>query len=187
MEPTRARCPSFQIWFCHPTVHVLISRHWRRSNASRPLKRDPSHTFSISLNMDMVSTDERVDQWQVRSDTHGHNVVVVFEATRAFARNINTAAIELEDTIDVESLPGINPFSFAEIGFACGWPLKSLYKIIEEYFASYYFKVRFISHVEKHPGIDNSFRFSHSRTMVRILPRVSSSRTSALSIAGKPG
>lgn len=137
--------------------------------------------------MDMVSTDERVDQWQVKSDTHGHNVVVVFEATRALARNINTAAIELEDTIDVESLPGITPFSFAEIGFACGWPLKPLYKTIEEYFASYYFKVRFISRVEKHPGAEVLFRFSLSRTMVRTVPRVLSSRTSALSIAGKPG
>ena len=98
--------------------------------------------------MDMGSTDERVDQWQVNSDTHGHNVVVVFKATKALAQNINTAAIELENTIDIESLPGITPFSFAEIGFACGWPLKPLYKIIEEYFASYYFKVRFISRVE---------------------------------------
>ena len=107
--------------------------------------------------MDMVPSNEGVDWWQVKSDTHGHNVVVVFEATKALAQNINTAAIELKDTMDVESLPGITPFSFAEISFACAWPLIPLLKIVEEYFASYYFKVRFPFIVEKHPGTNDIF------------------------------
>ena len=105
--------------------------------------------------MDMVPSNEGVDQWQVKSDTHGHNVVVIFEATKALAQNINTAVIELKDTIDVESLPGITAFSFAEIGFACAWPLIPLIKIVEEYFASYYFRVRVPFIVEKHRRTDD--------------------------------
>ena len=132
----------------------------------------------------MVSTNQRVDQWQVNSDTHGHNVVVVFEPTAALAQNINTAVIELEQSIDVESLADITPFSFAKFGLECAWAIN---KIIEEYFASYYFKVRVSFRIKTHPSTENLFRYSHGRTMVRILPRVSFSRTSALLIAGKPG
>ena len=132
----------------------------------------------------MVSANQRVDQWQVNSDTHGHNVVVAFEPTKALAQNINTAVMHLEHNIEVESLSNITPFSFAEFGLACTWAIN---KIVEEYFASYYFKVRVPFRVEKHPGTDHLFRYSHGRTMVRILPRVSFSRTSALLIAGKPG
>ena len=94
------------------------------------------------------------------SDTHGHNVVVVFEATKALAQNINIAVIELKDTVDVESLPDITPFSLVEFGFACAWPLT---KTVEEYFSSYYFKVRFLFREEKHRGIDNIIQiFSRS-------------------------
>ena len=101
----------------------------------------------------MASTNQRVDQWQVNSDTHGHNVVVVFEPTTALTQNINTAVIELEHNIDVESLSNITPFSLVEFGLACAWAVN---KIVEEYFASYYFKVRVPSRVEKHPGTDDA-------------------------------
>ncbi len=102
--------------------------------------------------MDTVSNNQQVDQWQVNSDTHGHNVVIVFESTKALAQNINTAVIELEHNIDVESLSNITPFSFAEFGLACA---RAINKIVEEYFASYYFKVRVPFRVDRHPGTDD--------------------------------
>ena len=132
----------------------------------------------------MVSTNQRADQWQVDSDTHGHNVVVVFEPTTALAQNINTAVIELEQSIDIKSLADITPFSFAKLGSECAWAIN---KVVEEYFASYYFKVRVSFRIKTQQSTENLFRYSHGRTMVRILPRVSFSRTSALLIAGKPG
>ena len=98
----------------------------------------------------MASIDQEVDdEWQVNSDTNGHNVVVVFKPTTALAQNITTAVItEIEHSIDYENLVKIAPFSFAEFDLT---RTPSINKIVEEYFASYYFKVRFISHVEQQP------------------------------------
>ncbi len=101
----------------------------------------------------MVSTNQRADQWQVNSDTHGHNVVVVFKPTTALAQNIDTAVSGIEHSIDVESLSDITAFSLARFGVGCAWTIN---KIVEEYFAYYYFKVRVIFRVEKHPGTENT-------------------------------
>ena len=101
----------------------------------------------------MASTNQQVDyQWQVKSDTHGHNVVVVFKPTTALAQNINTAATEIEHNIDIPSLVEFTPFSFAEFDLT---RTPSINKVVEEYFASYFFKVRFIFPVEQHPGTDD--------------------------------
>ena len=102
----------------------------------------------------MASTNQQVDgQWQVNSDTHGHNVVVVFKPTTALAQNITTAVLEIEHNIDVENLVEIAPFSFADFDFT---RTPSINKVVEEYFASYYFKVRYIFRVEQHPDTDDS-------------------------------
>ena len=110
------------------------------------------HTFSISPTIAMASTNKQVDdQWQVNSDTHGHNVVVIFKPTTALTQNITTAVPEIEHNIDVENLVEIAPFSFAELDLT---RTPSINKVVEEYFASYYFKVRIIFHVEQHLGTD---------------------------------
>lgn len=102
----------------------------------------------------MASTNQQVDdQWQVNSDTHGHNVVVVFKPTTALAENISTAVTEIEHNIDVENLVEITPFSFAEFGLT---RTPSIKKVVEEYFASYYFEVRVVFRVEQHPGTDDT-------------------------------
>ena len=100
----------------------------------------------------MTSTNQQDDQWQVNSDTHGHNVVVVFKPTTALAPNITTAVTEIEQNIDVENLIEIAPFSFAEFELTS---TPSINKVVEEYFASYYFKVRFIFRVKEHSGTDD--------------------------------
>ena len=96
----------------------------------------------------MASINQEVDdEWQVNSDTNGHNVVVVFKPTTALAQNITTA-VKIEHSIDYENLVKIAPFSFAEFDLT---RTPSINKIVEEYFASYYFKVRVIFHVEQQP------------------------------------
>ena len=97
----------------------------------------------------MASIDQEVDdEWQVNSDANGHNVVVVFKPTTALAQNITAAVTEIEHSIDYENLIKIAPFSFAEFDLT---RTPSINKIVEEYFASYYFKVRVIFHVEQQP------------------------------------
>ena len=97
----------------------------------------------------MASISQQVDdQWQVNTDTNGHNVVVVFKPTSVLAQNITTAVTEIEHNIDIENLVEINPFSFAEFNLI---PTPSINKVVEEYFASYYFKVRVIFYVKQQP------------------------------------
>ena len=97
----------------------------------------------------MASTNQEVDnEWQVNSDTNGHNVVVVFKPTSVLAQNITTAVTEIEHNIDIENLVEITPFSFAELNLI---PTPSINKVVEEYFAAYYFKVRVIFHVKRQP------------------------------------
>ena len=97
----------------------------------------------------MASTNQQVDdQWQVNSDTHGHNVVVVFKPTTALAQNITTAVTEVEHNIDVENLIEIAPFSFAEFDFT---RTPSINKVVEEYFASYLLQSKDIFRVEQQP------------------------------------
>ena len=97
----------------------------------------------------MASINQEVDdEWHVNSDTDGHNVVVVFKPTTALAQNITTAVTEIEDSLDIENLIEITPFDLAEFDLT---HTPSVNKIVEEYYASYYFKVRFIFHVEPQP------------------------------------
>ena len=95
----------------------------------------------------MASIDQQIDdQWQVYSDSHGHNVVIIFKASTALTQNITTAVTEIDQKIDIENLVEIAPFSFAEFDLT---RTPSINKVVEEYFASYYFKVRVIIRVER--------------------------------------
>lgn len=101
----------------------------------------------------MASTNQQVDdQWQEDSDTHGHNVVIVFKPTTALTQNITTAGPEIEQNIDIENLIEIAPFSFAELDLT---RTPSINKVVEEYFASYYFKVRVIIRMEQQPSTND--------------------------------
>ena len=101
----------------------------------------------------MASTNQQVDdQWEEHSDTHGHNVVIVFKPTTALTQNITIAVTEIEQNIDIENLREIAPFSFAELDLT---RIPSIDKVVEEYFASYYFKVRVIIRVERQPGTND--------------------------------